>query len=74
MLMYHHMPIHYDTLQHSNVPHKHIYIKAERRGRGRLHYLADAPPPRPSTLTGEGPGSTDSVLIVDNYIIVWFNL
>ena len=48
-----------------------VDIKAERRGRGQLHYLADASPPRPPTLTGGGRGSTDSVLIVDNYIMVF---
>ena len=52
-----------------------VDIKAERRGRGRLHYLADeSPPPDLQPSRGRGRGSTDSVLIVDNYTIVWFNL
>ena len=33
ILIYHHMPIHYDTLQHSNVPHKRRY-KVRKKGQG----------------------------------------
>ena len=74
MLMYHHMPIHYDTLQHSNVLHKRR-CKRQKEGAGgdSIIWLMRAPPDiQPSR--GRGWGSTDSVLIVDNYIIVWFNL
>ena len=67
------MPIHYDTLQHSNVPRKRRY-KGRKKGQGRLHYLADESPPDLQSSRGRGRGSTDSVLIVDNYTIVWFNL
>ena len=68
------MPIHYDTLQHSNVPHKRRY-KGRKKGRGgnSIIWLMQAPVDlQPSR--GGGQGSTDSVLIVENYIIVWFNL
>ena len=52
--MYHHMPIHYDTLQRIAMCRISVDIKAERRDRGQLHYVADASPHVLQPSRGEG--------------------